>query len=49
VNAKLNDIVSRAFEATWEAAQKRDVPMRVAAYGLACSGSLRPPLRVDLP
>ncbi|HVP75847.1 MAG TPA: Glu/Leu/Phe/Val dehydrogenase [Gaiellaceae bacterium] len=35
VNAKLNDIVSRAFEATWETAQKRDVPMRVAAYGLA--------------
>ena len=35
VNAKLNDIVSRAFEETWEAAQRRDVPMRVAAYGLA--------------
>ena len=35
VNAKLNDIVSRAFEATWETAQKRDVPMRVAAYGIA--------------
>ncbi len=35
VNAKLNDIVSRAFEETWETAQRRDVPMRVAAYGLA--------------
>ena len=35
VNAKLNDIVSRAFEETWETAQKRDLPMRVAAYGLA--------------
>jgi len=35
VNAKLNDIVSRAFEETWETAQKRDMPMRVAAYGLA--------------
>jgi glutamate dehydrogenase (NAD(P)+) len=35
VNAKLNDIVSRAFEATWETAQTRAVPMRVAAYGLA--------------
>jgi len=35
VNAKLNDIVSRAFEETWETAQTRDVPMRVAAYGLA--------------
>jgi glutamate dehydrogenase (NAD(P)+) len=35
VNAKLNDIVSRAFEETWEAAQARGVSMRVAAYGLA--------------
>jgi len=35
VNAKLNDIISRAFEETWETAQARAVPMRVAAYGLA--------------
>jgi glutamate dehydrogenase (NAD(P)+) len=35
VNAKLNDIVSRAFDETWETAQSREVPMRVAAYGLA--------------
>jgi len=35
VNAKLNDIVSRSFEETWETAQKRNVPMRVAAYGVA--------------
>ena len=35
VNAKLNDIVSRAFEETWETARSRDVPMRMAAYGLA--------------
>lgn len=35
VNAKLNDIVSRAFDETWETAQKRGMPMRVAAYGLA--------------
>jgi glutamate dehydrogenase (NAD(P)+) len=35
VNAKLNDIMSRAFEETWETAQRREVPMRVAAYGLA--------------
>ena len=34
VNAKLNDVVSRAFEETWETAQARDVPMRVAAYGV---------------
>jgi glutamate dehydrogenase (NAD(P)+) len=35
VNAKLNDIMSRAFEETWETAEERNVPMRVAAYGLA--------------
>jgi glutamate dehydrogenase (NAD(P)+) len=35
VNAKLNDIVSRAFEETWELAQSRDISMRMAAYGLA--------------
>jgi glutamate dehydrogenase (NAD(P)+) len=35
VNAKLNDIVSRSFEETWELAQARNVPMRVAAYGVA--------------
>jgi glutamate dehydrogenase (NAD(P)+) len=35
VNAKLNDIVSRSFEETLETAQRRDVPMRVAAYGVA--------------
>jgi len=35
VNAKLNDIMSRAFEETWETAQKRGMPMRVASYGLA--------------
>ena len=35
VNAKLNDIVSRAFEETWAIAQDRKISMRVAAYGLA--------------
>ncbi len=35
VNAKLNDIISRAFDETWETAQSRNLPMRVAAYGLA--------------
>jgi glutamate dehydrogenase (NAD(P)+) len=35
VNAKLNDIVSRAFEETWETAERREIPMRMAAYGLA--------------
>jgi len=35
VNAKLNDIVSRAFEQTWETSQQRKMSMRIAAYGLA--------------
>jgi glutamate dehydrogenase (NAD(P)+) len=35
VNAKLNDIMSRAFDETWDTAQTRKLPMRVAAYGLA--------------
>jgi glutamate dehydrogenase (NAD(P)+) len=35
VNAKLNDIMSRAFDETWDTAEQRQVPMRVAAYGLA--------------
>jgi glutamate dehydrogenase (NAD(P)+) len=35
VNAKLNDIVTRAFEQTWDTAQARNVPMRLAAYGHA--------------
>jgi glutamate dehydrogenase (NAD(P)+) len=35
VNAKLNDIMSRAFDETWETSQSRKMPMRVAAYGLA--------------
>ncbi|MDP9261254.1 MAG: Glu/Leu/Phe/Val dehydrogenase [Actinomycetota bacterium] len=35
VNAKLNDIMSRAFEETWETAEQRAMPMRVASYGLA--------------
>src|SRR5207253_234061 len=35
VNAKLNEIVSRAFEATWETSRSRGTTMRDAAYGLA--------------
>jgi glutamate dehydrogenase (NAD(P)+) len=35
VNARLNDIMSKAFDETWEVAQTRNLPMRVAAYGLA--------------
>ena len=35
VNAKLNDIITRAFDETWATAQSRTVDMRTAAYGLA--------------
>jgi glutamate dehydrogenase (NAD(P)+) len=35
VNAKLNDITTRAFNETWEAQQSRGTTMRLAAYGLA--------------
>jgi len=35
VNAKLNDIVTRAFAETWRVHQERSVSMRQAAYSLA--------------
>jgi glutamate dehydrogenase (NAD(P)+) len=35
VNAKLNDIVVRAFEETWATRDRFDTSMRMAAYGLA--------------
>jgi len=35
VNAKLNDIVVRAFNETWATQERRTTSMRVAAYGLA--------------
>jgi len=35
VNAKLNDIVTRAFNETWETYQSRGTTMRRAAYGIA--------------
>jgi glutamate dehydrogenase (NAD(P)+) len=35
VNAKLNDIVVRAFEETWSTREKVGASMRIAAYGLA--------------
>ena len=34
VNARLNDIVTRAFRETWEARAKHRTSMRMAAYGL---------------
>ena len=35
VNAKLNDIMSRAFAETWRVSEEGRVSMRMAAYGLA--------------
>jgi glutamate dehydrogenase (NAD(P)+) len=35
VNAKLNDIVTRAFNETWRLAEERGASMRTASYGLA--------------
>ena len=35
VNAKLNDIVTRAFNETWATYESRKTSMRLAAYGLA--------------
>jgi glutamate dehydrogenase (NAD(P)+) len=35
VNAKLNDIITRAFNETWATMESRDTSMRLAAYGLA--------------
>ena len=35
VNARLAEIVARAFQETWELQRSRGVPMRMAAYGLA--------------
>ena len=35
VNAKLNDIVVRAFEETWQTRERFATSMRTAAYGLA--------------
>jgi glutamate dehydrogenase (NAD(P)+) len=35
VNAKLKEIMDKAFEETWHVHTTRDVSMRVAAYGLA--------------
>ena len=35
VNAKLNDIVTRAFNETWATREGKSTSMREAAYGLA--------------
>ena len=35
VNARLNDIVTKAFDETWHTYKERETTMRFAAYGLA--------------
>jgi glutamate dehydrogenase (NAD(P)+) len=35
VNARLNSIVTRAFDETWQMFEERKTSMRMAAYGLA--------------
>jgi glutamate dehydrogenase (NAD(P)+) len=35
VNAKLKEIVDKAFAETWHVHESRDLPMRLSAYGLA--------------
>ena len=35
VNERLDEIITRAFDETWQVSQTRKLPMRVAAYGLA--------------
>jgi glutamate dehydrogenase (NAD(P)+) len=35
VNAKLKEIVDKAFEETWDVHERREISMRLAAYGLA--------------
>jgi glutamate dehydrogenase (NAD(P)+) len=35
VNGRLDEIITRAFEETWHVHESRNLPLRVAAYGLA--------------
>ena len=35
MNAKLNDIVTRAFNETWREHEEREISMRQAAYAIA--------------
>jgi len=35
VNARLNEIITRAFEETWDTHNERSISMRLSAYGLA--------------
>jgi glutamate dehydrogenase (NAD(P)+) len=35
VNARLNDIMTRAFNETWQTMEARSFSMRISSYGLA--------------
>jgi glutamate dehydrogenase (NAD(P)+) len=35
VNSRLDEIVTRAFDETWQMREERELPMRIAAYGVA--------------
>ena len=35
VNSRLDEIITRAFKETWQLHEEQDLPMRLAAYGLA--------------
>jgi len=35
VNARLNDITTRAFNETWRVQQENETSLRIAAYGVA--------------
>ena len=35
MSARLNTIVARAFDETWELHETRRIPLRMAAYGIA--------------
>ena len=45
VNAKLNDIVTRAFAETWRWHEDRSLPLRQAAYAIAVGAWRKPPPR----
>jgi glutamate dehydrogenase (NAD(P)+) len=35
VNSRLDEIITRAFDETWQLHEERELPMRIAAYGVA--------------
>lgn len=37
INAKLDKVLAEAFRTIWEVSQSRQIPLRVAAFVVACS------------